>query len=123
MALITPITVTLAQWEQDWISDPDAMFVALADGEVIGTAGLILDTDKPYRAENALTVVRRDWRGRGVARALKLLTLAWAAEHGLTEVYTWTQRGNDDMRGLNESLGYAYRSESVSVRAPLPVEV
>jgi mycothiol synthase len=68
-------------------------------------------------------VVRRDWRGRGVALALKLHTLAWAAGHGITEVYTWTQRGNDDMRRLNERLGYAYRSETINLRAPLPVEV
>jgi GNAT superfamily N-acetyltransferase len=123
MALVTPITVTLQQWEQTWISDPDAMFLALAGDEIVGSAGLILDTDQPHRAENALTVVRRDWRGRGVARALKLITLAWAAEHDIAEVYTWTQRGNDDMRVLNERLGYVYRSETINVRAPLPVEV
>jgi RimJ/RimL family protein N-acetyltransferase len=123
MALVTPISVSLEQWEQIWISDPDAMFVALADGDVIGTAGLILDSDQPHRAENALTVVRRDWRGRGVALALKRKALAWAAEHDITEVYTWTQRGNDDMRKLNERLDYVYRSETINVRAPLPVEV
>jgi GNAT superfamily N-acetyltransferase len=123
MALVTPITVTLEQWEQTWISDPDAMFLALAGDEIVGSAGLILDTDQPQRAENALTVVRRDWRGRGVARALKLVTLAWAAGHDITEVYTWTQRGNDDMRALNERLGYVYRSETINVRASLPVEV
>ena len=123
MALVTPITVSLEQWEQDWISHREAMFLALAGAEVVGSAGLILDTDEPHRAENALTVVRRDWRGRGVALALKRTTLAWAAGHGITEVYTWTQRGNDDMRRLNERLGYVYRSETINVRAPLPVEV
>jgi GNAT superfamily N-acetyltransferase len=123
MALVTPITVTLEQWEQIWISDPEAMFLALAGDEVVATAGLILDPDQPHRAENALTVVRRDWRGRGVARALKLITLAWAARHDITEVYTWTQRGNDDMRTVNERLGYVYRAETINVRAPLPVEV
>jgi GNAT superfamily N-acetyltransferase len=123
MALVTPITVTLEQWEQIWISDPDAMFLALAGEEIVGSAGLILDSDQPHRAENALTVVRRDWRGRGIARALKLHTLAWAARHDITEVYTWTQRGNDDMRAVNERLGYVYRSETINVRAALPVAV
>lgn len=123
MALVAPIEVSLEQWEQEWISDPDAMFVALAEGEVIGCAGLIPDEDQPYRAENALTAVRRDWRGRGVAAALKRVTMAWAAEHGLREVYTWTQRGNADMRRLNEHLGYATRAESVMVRAPLPLRL
>jgi GNAT superfamily N-acetyltransferase len=123
MALVNPIDVSLEQWEQDWITDPETMFIALADGEVIGSAGLLCDPDVPHRAENALTVVRRDWRGRGVARALKLTTLAWAARNALTEVYTWTQRGNDDMRGVNERLGYTYRAETINLRAPLPLAV
>ncbi len=121
MALIAPLVVSPEQWERHWISDPDAMFVALAGGEVIGCAGLLPDTDDPGRAEHALTAVRRDWRRRGVAAALKRCTLAWAADHGLREVYTWTQRGNDDMRALNTHLGFTTRTESLSMRASLPL--
>jgi len=97
------------------------MFLALAEGEVIGLAGLMLDEDRPERAECAYTAVRREWRGKGVAAALKRTSLAWAAENGLAEVYTWTQNGNEDMRRLNEHLGFAYGAVSVSVRAPLPL--
>jgi len=82
-------------------------------------AGLHLDPDEPGRAENALTAVRREWRGRGVASALKRATLVWAAEHGLREVYTWTQQGNADMRRLNEHLGYVNRLQSITMRAPV----
>lgn len=121
MALISPLVVSLEQWERDWISDPDAMFVALADSEVIGCAGLLLDTDEPERAEQALTAVRRDWRHRGVAAALKRCTLAWASDHGIREIYTWTQRGNDDMRALNTHLGFTTRTESLTMRASLPL--
>ena len=60
-------------------------------------------------AEDGLTVVHRDWRRRGLARALKARELEWAAANGYREVVTWTQRGNDGMRALNEQLGYAYR--------------
>jgi N-acetylglutamate synthase-like GNAT family acetyltransferase len=97
------------------------MFVALADGEVIGCAGLLPDPDDPGRAEHALTSVRRDWRRRGVAAALKRCCLAWAANHGLREVYTWTQRGNDDMRALNTHLGFTTRTESLTMHAGLPL--
>lgn len=121
MATIAPLDISLEQWERDWITDPDAMFIALAGGEVIGMAGLQPDTDDPGRAEHALTVVRRDWRRRGVAAALKRMCLAWAASHGLREVYTWTQRGNDDMRALNTHLGFITRTESLSMRASLPL--
>jgi mycothiol synthase len=121
MAQISPLDVSLEQWERDWISDPDAMFVALADGEVIGCAGLLPGPDDPGRAEHALTSVRRDWRRRGVAAALKRCCLAWAANHGLREVYTWTQRGNDDMRALNTHLGFTTRTESLTMHAGLPL--
>jgi N-acetylglutamate synthase-like GNAT family acetyltransferase len=120
-ALDTPLDVSLEQWERDWLAWPEGMFLAVAGGEVIGCAGLERDADEPERAENALTAVRRDWRGRGIASLLKRVSLAFAAEQGLREVYTWTQRGNADMRRLNEHLGYVTRSESITVRAPLPL--
>jgi mycothiol synthase len=121
MATISPLDISLEQWERDWITDPSAMFVAVAAGEVIGCAGLLPDTDDPGRAEHALTAVRRDWRRRGVAAALKRTSLAWAASRGLREVYTWTQRGNHDMRALNTHLGFVTRTESRSMRARLPL--
>jgi mycothiol synthase len=121
MALDRPVEASLEQWEAEWITCPQGTFVAVAGGEVIGCAGLMPDDDLPERAENALTAVRRDWRGHGVASALKRTALAWAADRGIREVYTWTQRGNDDMRRLNERLGYVDRSVSVSVRAALPL--
>jgi hypothetical protein len=47
--------------------------------------------------------------------------MAWAAEHGITEIYTWTQRGNDSMRRLNEHLGFTNGIVSITMRAPLPL--
>jgi GNAT superfamily N-acetyltransferase len=116
-----PIAITAEQWEREWITWPEGSFVALAGDEVVGCAGLIRDDDRPDRAENSLTAVRRDWRGRGLARALKEQTIAWAAEHGLREIYTWTQTGNENMRAVNERLGYVTRDVSIMVRAPLPL--
>jgi GNAT superfamily N-acetyltransferase len=118
MALFAPMQASLDEWRTSWIGDPAAMFIAVAGGEPVALAGLIADDDNPHRAENALTVVRRDWRGRGVAAYLKRLTLAHAARSGLTEVYTWTQKGNADMRRLNEHLGYATRLQSFTMRRP-----
>ena len=120
-AVSSPMHASLEQWEAEWITDPASMFVALADGEPIGTAGLMVDDDLPHRAELALTAVRREWRGRGIASTLKRWTHAWGARHGITEVYTWTQRGNENMRRLNTHLGYTTRTESINVRAGLPL--
>jgi mycothiol synthase len=116
-AVANPMVITAEQWETYWAGDP--MFLALERGEVIGCAGLDRDADRPERGENALTAVRRDRRGRGIASYLKRRTLHWAAGNGITEVYTWTQRGNDDMRRLNIHLGYRYGQESITVARPV----
>jgi mycothiol synthase len=121
MALTSTRQVSLREWERDWITTPEASFVALADGQVVAVASLRLDSDQPARAETGYTAVRREWRGRGVAAALKRTTLAWAAEHDIAQIYTWTQRGNDAMRAVNERLGYAYSAVSIRVEAPLPL--
>jgi GNAT superfamily N-acetyltransferase len=121
MAVNAPMQTTLEQWQRDWIVTPEATFLAVAGDEIIGTASVMLDEDVPDRAEQGFTTVRRDWRGRHVASTLKRLTLWWAAQHGLREIYTWTQAGNDDMRRINEHLGFTYRLVSVRMEARLPL--
>ena len=121
MATDRPVVVSREQWERDWLAWPEAMFLALDGDEIVGCAGLEADVDQPDRAEHALTAVARHWRRRGLASALKRMTLAFASAHGIGEVYTWTQSGNADMRALNERLGYRYGTESITVRGPLPL--
>ena len=120
LATDTPVTMSLEDWLAEEASLAAGSFVALAGDEVVGYSGLCRRHDGVV--EDGLTVVRRGWRRRGLAEALKRAELAWAAANGVVEIVTWTQSGNEGMRALNERLGYAYRSLSVSVRAPLPLE-
>ena len=120
-ALDRPVAITEEEWWSSWIPSDEWAFVALAGDELVGMAGLLDDDDHPERAENLLTAVRRDLRGRGIARALKQHTLRCAADRGLDEVYTWTQIGNEAMQELNRALGYVDRDVIVSVRASLPL--
>lgn len=117
-AVFEPLQISAEEWASSWVGEP--MFLALSDGEVIGCAGLFRDSDRPERAENALTAARRDWRGRGIASHLKRLTLRWAAEHEITEVYTWTQARNASMLRLNEHLGYTTGQTSITLARSLP---
>jgi mycothiol synthase len=117
-----PLRVSAEDWERDWVTFPEGSFVALAGSEIVGCAGLMRDPDHLDRAEHGLTAVRRDWRGRGVALALKQATIAWAAANGLRELFTWTQDGNESMQRVNERLGYVVRSRSIMLRAPLPLD-
>jgi mycothiol synthase len=120
-ALYTPLEISAEHWNSSWRGDP--MFLALYDDEVIGCAGLTRDADLPARAENALTGVRRAWRGRGIASHLKRRTLHWAALNGLEEIYTWTQAGNSSMLRLNEHLGYVTTRNGLTLSRALPLTI
>jgi mycothiol synthase len=122
MALERPASISL----DTWLRENEAIlaagsFVALERGEIVGYSGLV-SHDNPGVAEDGLTVVRRDRRRRGLAMTLKRMELAWAAENGFREVVTWTQRGNESMRKLNELLGYEYRDVTITMVAPLPLK-
>jgi GNAT superfamily N-acetyltransferase len=114
------VTISLEDWLRDEATLPEGSFVALAGGDIVGFSGLCRHDDGGV-AEDGLTVVRRDWRRRGLALALKSRELEWAAANGYREVVTWTQQRNAGMRALNEALGYEYRDVSLTMVAPLPL--
>ena len=73
---------------------PDGFFIATddADRRVVGYACLLLQP--PHRRRVAwhdMTAVARDWRGRGLATALKRATIGWAIADGLEVL----EAGND----------------------------
>ena len=121
LALEGLISVSFEEWLEDEATLPGGSFVALVDGEIVGYSGLMRH-DNAGVAEDGLTVVSRDWRRRGLAKALKQRELAWAKEAGFQEVVTWTQRENDGMRAVNERLGYEYRDVAITMAATLPLE-
>jgi mycothiol synthase len=121
LALEGSISIPLDEWLHDEATLPEGSFVALRDGEILGYSGLMAH-DNEGVAEDGLTVVSREWRRRGLAKALKQRELAWARDAGLREVVTWTQTGNDGMRAVNECLGYEYRDVAITMSATLPLE-
>ncbi len=114
------VSYELAAWLREEATRPDGSFIAFEGPDVVGYAGLAAHADGPATAEHGLTVVRRDRRGRGIARALKQAQLAWAAEAGVARLVTWTQKGNEAMQALNRSLGYVDRSKVITFQGPLP---
>ena len=119
-ATVAPATIDVEDWLRNEGTLPAGSFVALAGGEIVGYSGLCRHDDDGV-AEDGLTVVRRDWRRRGLGAALKQLEAAWAAANGYREIVTWTQGGNEGMRSLNARLGYDYRDVATTMAAPLPL--
>ena len=55
---------------------------------------------------NWLTGTRRAYRGRGLALAVKLASIHWAAENGITRMLTFNDETNAPMLAINRRLGY-----------------
>jgi GNAT superfamily N-acetyltransferase len=111
----------------DWLSlhmqgpgdRADATFVAVADDEAVGFAKLSLTAAQPEVAYHDLTGVKRAWRGRGVARALKATQIAWAKRAGYKRLSTNNEERNAPIRRLNEEFGYLPGPALILFRGPL----
>ncbi len=114
------ITYEKETWLRGEATRAGGSFAAFEGDELVGYAGLVEHANGETVAEHGLTVVRRDRRGKGYGRALKLAQLHWAAANGVTQLVTWTQRGNEAMQALNRSLSYTDRSKVITYQGPLP---
>jgi GNAT superfamily N-acetyltransferase len=112
---LTGSVPTFEQYQAQELADPDflpqATFLALDGQRWIGLGALM---NGPGFLLNSMTGVVREWRGRGLARWLKLHTIRWALERDAPELRTFNDSVNDAILGLNRSLGF--RVESVEIR-------
>lgn len=82
---------------------PELFFIALVGDEPVGYATL---DDLGRDAYNGLTAVKRAWRRRGIATALKRTQIAAAKRAGFRRLVTGSEERNTPMRSLNGKLGY-----------------
>lgn len=101
---LEPFEGWMAHQMQRPTDSPEATFIALAGGQVVGFAKLSLTA--PTAAGHSLTAVRRAWRGRGIAGALKATEINWALANGYTELHTSNEERNAPIKRLNARLGY-----------------
>jgi GNAT superfamily N-acetyltransferase len=96
------------EWEQHVLQHPlftpEGSFVAIVDG--IAAAVSLLIVDDVGRATSMFTGTLRDYRGRGLARAVKLASIEWAAANGVTQLVTTNDERNAPMLAINRRLGY-----------------
>jgi GNAT superfamily N-acetyltransferase len=118
-AVVAPFEEWLSMDMQGAGDRPEATFLALAGGEVVGYAKLSLSHARPAVAMHDMTGIRRAWRGRGIAGALKAAEIAWAQQAGYERLETQNEERNEPIRRLNERFGYAVMPGTVTVRGPL----
>ena len=76
-------------------------FVAIAEGEVVGTLRLI---DKPEHVKIGRVAVRQSFRGHGIARQMMTAAMDHARIKGRDRFYLTAQ---SDKLGMYEKLGFA----------------
>ncbi|SEQ11764.1 Predicted N-acyltransferase, GNAT family [Devosia sp. YR412] len=76
-------------------------FVAVAQGEVVGTLRLI---DKPEHGKIGRVAVRASFRGHGIAKTMILAAMEHARTKGQDRFYLTAQ---SDKLGMYEKLGFA----------------
>jgi len=99
---------------------PDATFVAVHDGVAVGYAQLAWDDPARGIAVHRMLAVRRSQRGRGIAAALKARQIAWAIEHGLSELRTANEDRNAAARAVNARFPYVPIPDELVLRGALP---
>ena len=98
---------------------PEAVFVALENGEVLGYAKLAFSSERTDLAYHDLTGVKRAHRGRGIASVLKATQIAWAKANGYEKLQTANEVRNAPIRHLNQKHGYVLEPGNVIVRRPI----
>lgn len=128
--LLEPIDdIPYEEWEDHVLRHPllakDGSFLAYVDGAPAAVSMLLADSEG--RATNMFTGTRREFRGRGLGLAVKLASIAWANEHGITSLVTTNDERNAPMLAINRKLGYVpadrqveYLREAGTASAPAP---
>jgi GNAT superfamily N-acetyltransferase len=105
----TPARLTLEEFDRHVGSCPtylwNGMFVALDGNEIAGFTGVYQHPNDGWLYQ-WLTGVRRRWRGRGIAKALKARQILWAIDAGYRTIRTDNDSRNAGMLAVNDQLGF-----------------
>lgn len=98
---------------------PEATFIATQGNDVIGYGQLGWMDRSAGIGDHQMLAMRRSWRGRGIARALKAAQIAWALDNSLTELRTGNEDRNAAARAVNANFPYTPLPDQLLYRGPL----
>jgi len=87
------------------VYNPAVRLIAAVGESWVGFASVTL-VSETGNAHNEMTGVLREYRGRGIALALKLLAIRYAREAGARKITTSNDSLNAPMLAVNRKLGY-----------------
>lgn len=85
---------------------PDGYLLATDGDRYVGQSSLYATEEDPGVLYQGLTGLLPAYRGKGIAMALKLRTVAYARAHGKREIRTWNNTRNRPMLRINEAMGF-----------------
>ena len=91
-------------FEAEWFR-PEALFLAV-DGDRFAAFTMLRFSPGQESAYTAFTGVDREYRGRGLALAVKLSSIRYARKHGAVQMRTSNDSENQPMLAVNQKLGY-----------------
>lgn len=107
------------------VDEPDFLHegtrIAFIDGEVVGFTGLF-KMEQEGGLFQWLTGVRREHRGKKVAKALKLDALRWAVANGYKTIRTDNDTRNAPMLAINDQIGFKRLPGMITYRRELASE-
>lgn len=94
---------------------PEACYIAVAtDTSVVGVSFMHQAPGQPILLQK-LTGVLAEYRGHGIALALKVATIAFAQQHGFQTIITWIETNNAPMLSLAARLGFVQQPGGIVV--------
>lgn len=85
---------------------PEACFLAKDGDRWIGMSNVFRSDADPQDLYTGFTATRREYRGRGIAWALKVRAVEWAKANGYRQLRTWNSTLNASMLSINVRLGF-----------------
>ena len=100
-------------WETYSLKNPQLLsegyFLAKDGSDYVGMSDVHRIDTEPGVLNQDDTGVIREYRGRGIATALKLKVIEFGKENGYRTIKTWNESGNNPMLAINIKIGFKRR--------------
>ncbi|MFV9505018.1 MAG: GNAT family N-acetyltransferase [Oscillochloridaceae bacterium umkhey_bin13] len=101
----------------------DAFFVVCDGDQYVGLSFLQRRAETPETLFQELTGTLPAYRGMGLAKVMKQLTIAYAQQHAYRRIVTWVEDSNTGMLAINLAYGFVREPGLVLLERPVPAAV